>query len=260
MAFLQLPTHRLHYRLDGTEGRPWLTFCNSLGTDLHMWDVQLEALAPHYRILRYDRRGHGYSESPPGPYSVADLGQDVIALWDALQIARSDFCGLSIGGLTGQWLGLNVPQRLRRLVVCATAQKIGSADTWATRIEQVRHDGLPVLIDATLQRWFTPHFALSHAQRLDMIAAAFVSTSPDGYIACCQAVADTDFRGALEALEVPLLAIAGDDDPICPPTDLRDIAYAVPDGQYAQVPGRHICNLESPAAFNDVLLGFLQAE
>lgn len=172
MAYLRLPTHRLHYRLDGTEGRPWLTFCNSLGTDLHLWDVQIEAFAPHYRILRYDRRGHGDSETPPGPYSVADLGQDVLALWDALEIAQSDFCGLSIGGLTGQWLGLHVPHRLRRLVVCATAKKIGSAATWESRIEQVRSEGLPVLIDATLQRWFTPEFAISHAQRLDMIAAA----------------------------------------------------------------------------------------
>lgn len=127
MTHLQLPTHRLHYRLDGTEGRPWLTFCNSLGTDLQMWDMQIAAFAPHYRILRYDRRGHGDSDTPPGPYSVADLGQDVLALWDALQIDQSDFCGVSIGGLTGQWLGLHAPQRLRRLVVCATAQRSAAA-------------------------------------------------------------------------------------------------------------------------------------
>ncbi|NIK44753.1 3-oxoadipate enol-lactonase [Xanthomonas arboricola] len=260
MAYLQLPTHRLHYRLDGTEGRPWLTFCNSLGTDLHMWDVQIAAFAPHYRILRYDRRGHGDSDTPPGPYRVADLGQDVLALWDALQIAQSDFCGLSIGGLTGQWLGLHAPQRLRRLAVCATAQKIGSSESWNARIEQVRSEGLPGLVDATLQRWFTPPFAISHAQRLDMIVAAFVSTSPQGYIACCQAVADADFRGALDTLELPLLALAGDDDPVCPPADLREIAYAAPHGHYAQVPGRHICNLESPAAFNHSVLGFLQAD
>lgn len=225
-----------------------------------MWDAQIAAFAPYYRILRYDRRGHGDSDTPPGPYRVADLGQDVLALWDALQIAQSDFCGLSIGGLTGQWLGLHAPQRLRRLVVCATAQKIGSSQSWNARIEQVRSEGLPGLVDATLQRWFTPPFATRHAQRLDMIVAAFVSTSPQGYIACCQAVADADFRGALDTLELPLLALAGDDDPVCPPADLREIAYAAPRGHYAQVPGRHICNLESPAAFNDSVLGFLQAD
>lgn len=260
MAYLQLPTHRLHYRLDGTEGRPWLTFCNSLGTDLQMWDTQIAAFAPHYRILRYDRRGHGGSDTPPGPYSVADLGQDVLALWDALQIDQSDFCGVSIGGLTGQWLGLHAPQRLRRLVVCATAQKIGSSESWNARIAQVRSEGLAVLVDATLQRWFTPPFAISHAQRLEMIVAAFVATSPDGYIACCQAVADADFRGALDTLALPLLAVAGEDDPVCPPNDLREIASAVPHGHYAQVPGRHICNLESPAAFNDTVLRFLRAD
>ncbi|MBG3852060.1 3-oxoadipate enol-lactonase [Xanthomonas sp. WHRI 8391] len=260
MAYLQLPTHRLHYRLDGTEGRPWLTFCNSLGTDLQMWDSQIAAFAPHYRILRYDRRGHGDSDTPPGPYSVGDLGQDVLALWDALQIAQSDFCGVSIGGLTGQWLGLHVPQRLRRLVVCATAQKIGSSESWNARIAQVRSEGLAVLVDATLQRWFTPPFAISHAHRLGMIVAAFVATSPDGYIACCQAVANADFRGALDTLALPLLAVAGEDDPVCPPNDLREIASAAPHGHYAQVPGRHICNLESPAAFNATVLRFLQAD
>ncbi|APP86413.1 3-oxoadipate enol-lactonase [Xanthomonas hortorum pv. vitians] len=260
MAYLQLPTHRLHYRLDGTEGRPWLTFCNSLGTDLQMWDTQIAAFAPHYRILRYDRRGHGDSDTPPGPYSVADLGQDVLALWDALQIDQSDFCGVSIGGLTGQWLGLHAPQRLRRLVVCATAQKIGSSESWNARIAQVRSEGLAVLVDTTLQRWFTPPFAISHAQRLEMIVAAFVGTSPDGYIACCQAVADADFRGALDTLALPLLAVAGEDDPVCTPNDLREIASAAPHGHYAQVPGRHICNLESPAAFNDTVLRFLQAD
>lgn len=259
MPFLDLPSHRLHYRLDGTEGKPWLTFCNSLGTDLHMWDEQIDALAPHYRLLRYDRRGHGASGVPAGPYRVDDLGADVLALWDALRIERSHFCGLSIGGLTGQWLGLHAGARLQRLVVSATAQKIGSADSWRARIAQVRAEGLAALVAATRERWFTAAFAALQPQRLDSIMASFLATAPEGYAACCDAVATADFRGRLGALAVPLLAIAGDEDPVCPPQDLRDIAAAVQHGRAAQVPGRHICNVESAQAFNHHLLEFLQA-
>src|SRR3546814_6307581 len=113
MAFLDLPTHRLHYRVDGDSG-PWLTFCNSLGTDLHMWDRQAEALSGKFRVLRYDRRGHGESTAAPAPYSLADLGGDVLALLDALRIERTHFCGLSIGGLVGQWLGVHAGERLDR--------------------------------------------------------------------------------------------------------------------------------------------------
>ncbi|MFC6840666.1 3-oxoadipate enol-lactonase [Xanthomonas theicola] len=259
MPFLDLPTHRVHYRLDGAEGKPWLTFCNSLGADLHMWDEQVQALAPHVRLLRYDRRGHGESGMPAGPYRVDDLGADVLALWEALGVARSHFCGLSIGGLTGQWLGVHAGARLDRLVVSATAQKIGSAERWQARIAQVQAEGLTAPAEATVQRWFTSGFAERHPQRLDIIVAEFVSTAPDGYVACCQAVAAADFRGRLGALAAPLLAIAGEDDPVCAPGELRDIAYAVEDGQYVHVPGRHICNVESAQAFNRHLLGFLQA-
>lgn len=257
MSFLDLPRHRVHYRLDGREGQPWLTFCNSLGTDLHMWDEQIEALAPHYRILRYDRRGHGDSGTPAGPYRIEDLGGDVLAIWDALGIERSHFCGLSIGGLTGQWLGLHAAERLDRLVLAATAQKIGTEASWQARIEQVRSQGLTALVEATVARWFTPAFVALHPQRMDIIAAEFVSTSPEGYIACCEAVASADFRGELGTITAPLLAIAGDDDPVCPPSDLRELATATPHGSYIQVTGRHICNIESAQVFNRALMDFL---
>ncbi|MFT4248785.1 MAG: 3-oxoadipate enol-lactonase [Pseudomonas sp.] len=259
MPFADLSTHRLHYRIEGREDALWLTFCNSLGTDLHMWDPQVDALAAHFRILRYDRRGHGQSDTPPGLYEVADLGRDVLALWDALGIERSHFCGLSIGGLTGQWLGLNATARLQRLVVCATAAKIGSAESWTQRIEQVRRDGLTALAEGTVQRWFTPAFVAAHPLVIDEIVTGFLETSREGYIGCCNAVAQADFRGALAGIAVPLLAIAGDDDPVCAPHELQYIVNEVADGRFAQVPGRHICNLESPPQFSALLLDFLRA-
>lgn len=259
MPFIDLPSHRLHYRIEGAEGKPWLTFCNSLGTDLHMWGPQVEALASDYRILRYDRRGHGESSAPPPPYSIEALAGDVVALWDALEIEQSHFCGLSIGGLTGQWLGLYESSRVAKLVVCATSAKIGSAESWQQRIEQVHTGGLEALADATVQRWFTPAFASAHPGVIEGIVRSFVASSDVGYAGCCAAVAGADFRDALGAIETPLLAIAGDDDPVCPPADLRRIAEGVSNGRYAEVPGRHICNMESAAAFNTVLTGFLQA-
>lgn len=259
MPFLDLPTHRLHYRIDGSEGAPWLTFCNSLGTDLSMWDGQVAELSGDYRILRYDRRGHGRSTAADGLYSIDQLGGDVVALWDALKIERTHFCGLSIGGLTGQWLGLNAADRLDKLVVCATAAKIGTAQSWAERIALVQDKGLKALAEGTVARWFTEHFTDSHEEQVKAIIDVFLATTPAGYAGCCNAVANADFRDDLDRIGVPLLAVAGDDDPVCPPADLQHIAGSVADGRFLQVPGRHICNVESAADFTAALGDFLRA-
>ncbi|AHY59326.1 3-oxoadipate enol-lactonase [Stenotrophomonas rhizophila] len=253
MDFLELDAHRLHYRIDGPDDAPWLTFCNSLGTDLHMWDPQMAALSGRFRILRYDRRGHGHSSAPPGLYSVADLGADVLALWDHLGVARSHFCGLSIGGLTGQWLGVHAGTRLHTLTVAATAAKIGTAESWETRIAQVRAQGLLPLREGTAERWFTPAFVAAQPAQVEDILQRFVTTSVAGYVGCCHAVATADFRDQLAQIGVPTLAIAGDDDPVCPPADLQAIARGVAHGHAVAVPGRHICNIESADAFTAAL-------
>lgn len=256
MPFLELPTHRLHYRIDGDAG-PWLLFCNSLGTDLHMWDAQVPALAERFRVLRYDRRGHGRSTAPPAPYALADLAGDTLALLDALGIARAHFCGLSIGGLVGQWLGVHAGHRLDRLVVCATAAKIGSTEGWSARIAQVRAGGLAPLAAATAERWFTPRFNAGQAAEVARVLEAFVAVSADAYNGCCAALAGADLRADLARIAMPLLAIAGDDDPVCTPADLQAIADAVVDGRHLVLPGRHILNIESADAFNRALLQFL---
>lgn len=259
MPFLDLPTHRLHYRIDGSEGAPWLTFSNSLGTDLGMWDLQVQALSSRFRVLRYDVRGHGLSGAPAGPYGIDQLGGDVLALWDALEVQRSHVCGLSIGGLTGQWLALEAPARVDRLALCATAAKIGTTESWDARIAQVRQAGLAPLAEGTAQRWFTPAFVQAHAAAVDAILAVFLATDPQGYAGCCHAVGTADFRDRLGAIANPVLALAGDDDPVCPPADLQALADGVGRGRYAQVGGRHICNIESPDDFNRILLDFLAA-
>lgn len=261
MPDLNLPTHKLHYRIDGGAGnKPWLTFCNSLGADLHMWDAQIAELSDDFRILRYDRRGHGKTGTPRPPYSLADLGGDVIALLDALSIHRTHFCGLSIGGLTGQWLGIHAGARFDRIVVCATAARIGTAESWNARIEDVRENGLESLVPATAERWFTPAFRAAHADVVDAILGSFAATSADGYVGCCAALAGTDLRDRLQQIANPLLAVSGDEDPVCPPADLTAVADAVHDGRHLSLPGRHIVNLEAAARFNTVLRDFLQSE
>lgn len=258
MPFLELESHRLHYRIDGPADAPWLTFCNSLGTDLHMWDRQVDALSATFRILRYDRRGHGQSSAPPGAYSVAALGEDVLALWDHLGVERGHFCGLSIGGLTGQWLGVHAGARLQTLTVAATAAKIGTLESWQARIAQVQRDGLLPLREGTAERWFTPAFAQAQPAVVEDILQGFVATGVTGYIGCCHAVATADFRDQLGHITVPTLAIAGDDDPVCPPADLDVIAQGVADGRSIAVPGRHICNIESADAFTAALAAHLR--
>ncbi|OCO99891.1 MULTISPECIES: 3-oxoadipate enol-lactonase [unclassified Ensifer] len=260
MAYLDLPSHRLHYRIDSAQGAsaPWLLFCNSLGTDLSMWDAQIGELSPHFRVLRYDRRGHGRSTAPPPPYTLADLGHDVIALLDALKIERTHFCGLSIGGLTGQWLGIHAGKRLDKIVLSATAARIGTPEGWATRIEDVRANGLAALTAATAERWFSPQFAVSHREAIDRIFGSFVTTSTEGYIGGCAALADADLREAIAKIANPVLTISGDADPVCPPSDLEKIAASVQRGRHLTLPGRHIVNIESAKAFNAALLEFLR--
>jgi 3-oxoadipate enol-lactonase len=256
MSYLELPTHRLHYRIDGAHG-PWLMFCNSLGTDLNMWDAQVPAFAGEFRVLRYDRRGHGGSSAPPGPYTLAELGNDAIALMDALQIERTHYCGLSIGGLVAQWLALNAPDRIARVAVCASASKIGSREGWNTRIADVLANGLHGLSAATAERWFGADFRQQQPTQVQSILDSFVATSPTGYAGCCAALAEADLRTDIVSNRVPLLAISGDDDPVCPPADLQAIADAG-GGTHVSLLGRHLLNVESAAAFNTVLHQFLQ--
>lgn len=261
MPHLQLPLHQLYYRTDGNTAdgasKPWLMFCNSLGTDLHMWDSQARELCRSYRILRYDRRGHGRSTAPPSPFTLSDLGTDILALLDALEIAKTHFCGLSIGGLTGLWLCLNAPDRFDRVVLCATAAKIGSAEGWNARMSAVRAHGLAGLASATSERWFTPAFAMTEAATVRRVLDAFVATSIEGYLGCCAALADGDLRTQIDRIANPLLAISGEDDSVCPPSDLMAIAAAVQQGRHVSLPGRHIVNVESQAGFNTVLSNFL---
>ncbi|MBC3302374.1 3-oxoadipate enol-lactonase [Pseudomonas sp. SWRI18] len=262
MAFVQLAEGELHYQLDGPVEAPVLVLSNSLGTDLHMWDIQIPAFTRHFRVLRLDTRGHGKSLITPGPYSIEQLGRDVIALLDALGIARAHFCGLSMGGLIGQWLGINAGQRLHRLVVCNTAARIGTPEVWNPRIETVLRDGAAAMValrDASIARWFTADFAAANPHQAKLITDMLAATSPEGYAANCAAVRDADLRDQLASIKVPTLVIAGTEDAVTPPAGGHFIQNHVKGAEYAEFYAAHLSNVQAGAAFSDRVLEFLLA-
>lgn len=255
--FLELASHRMHYCVDGPSDAPAIVFCNSLGTDLAMWDPQVAALADEYRIVRYDRRGHGQSSTSETGFSIADLAQDVIALIDHLNLSRVHFCGLSIGGLVGQHLGIHASNRLYSLSLCATASKIGDYDSWTQRAALIRKEGMAPLLEATAGRWFNDSFIEQQAETVKQILDTFAKTLPEGYAQCCEALAQADFSDDIRRITVPTLCIAGEQDPVCTPDDLKRLAQGVQAGSQLSIHGKHICNMESPDAFNQAFRSFL---
>lgn len=260
MAQLRLAEGELDYTLQGPAGKPVLVLSNSLGTDRHMWDSQMAAFTEHFQVLRYDTRGHGQSLVSPGTYSIEQLGGDVLALLDALQLDKVHFCGLSMGGLIGQWLGINAGERLHKLVICNTAAKIGTQDVWNPRIEMVLGQGEQAMValrDASIARWFTPAFAEANPSETRRVTDMLAATSPQGYAANCAAVRDADFREQLGAIKVPLLVIAGTEDAVTTPADARFIQSQVAGAEYAEFAAAHLSNVEVGAPFGDRVIEFL---
>ncbi len=257
MAHLQLADTRIHYQLSGDSRLPVLLLSHSLGVNLEMWQPQLAALETRFQLLRCDTRGHGQSSIPSGPVTVAQLGADVLALLDALGIAQASFCGLSMGGAIGQWLGIHAPQRLHKLILASTATRFGTPEVWNTRIDLVTREGLAPVIPGTLDRWFTPDFQQSHPEAIAHIRAQLQATSVAGYTACCAAVRDTDFRATIGSICVPTLVIAGTFDPVTPPVEAHSLVAQIPGAQRVELPAAHLCSVQAATQFNAALLGFL---
>lgn len=247
----------LNYRFDGPEDAPVLILSNSLGTDLGMWEPQMPMLVQRYRVLRYDTRGHGASGLSPTPYQVDRLGKDVLNLMDSQNIQKALFCGLSMGGMTGMWLGVNAPQRFTRLALCNTAARIGTAEVWNSRIAAVEQGGVAAVVPGVIQRWFTEGFVKSHPAEVERIAAMLLATAPAGYNAACAAVRDMDQRGSIAAIRLPTLVIAGTHDLSTPPQDGKFVAETIPGARYVEFSAAHLSNVEAAADFTKTLTGFL---
>ncbi len=257
MPFAQGQGARIHYEIEGPEDGPVLLLSNSLGTDLGMWSPQMPSLAARYRVLRYDSRGHGRSEAPEGPYTIDMLGQDAVAVLDAAGVERALFCGLSKGGMVGQWLGVNAPDRVGRLVLANTAAFIGAPEVWNQRIETVRAQGMAAIVPGVIDRWFTKPFQERAPDSVARIRDMLLATDPGGYAACCAAVRDMDQRQAISAIRVPTLVIAGRHDLATSPEQGRLIADTVPGARFLELDAAHLSNIEAEAAFTHALLDFL---
>jgi 3-oxoadipate enol-lactonase len=257
MAQIETADVTLHSDLSGKDGAPVLMFSNSLGTNLAMWDLQLASFEKHYRVLRYDMRGHGASSVPAGPYRIDQLGGDVLALLDALEIEKANFCGLSVGGLIGQWLGIHAASRLTTLTLCNTAAKIGTPDTWNQRIEDVTKGGLRAIAGKGMERWFTAPFLESDSPLVSQMRRTLIDTPPAGYIASCAAIRDTDLRNEIATIKAPTCIIAGESDPVTTVADAEFIASQIADSKLVTLPAAHISNVEAATHFNEALQNFL---
>jgi 3-oxoadipate enol-lactonase len=254
---VQLDGYSLRVRIDGAEGAPWLVLSNSLGATLEMWEPQIAALSERYRVLRYDTRGHGQSSAPARPWTLADLGLDVVALLDAIGVGRAHFCGLSMGGATGMWLAIHARARVDRLVLSNTTPWLGPPETMNARIAQVLRDGMQPLVDGILERWFTPEFRACDAATVAAIRQVLLATPVEGYAGCCEALRDMDQRDDLPRITAPTLVIAGTHDPSPTPAAARQWAATIPQARFVELPAAHLSNLGATAAFNALLLQFL---
>ncbi|VVE49417.1 3-oxoadipate enol-lactonase [Pandoraea pneumonica] len=248
----------LRVAIDGADHAPALVLSNSLGTTLEMWAPQVSALARDFRVIRYDTRGHGGSSVTPGPYNIAQLGRDVVALLDALGIARASLAGVSMGGMTGMWLGIHAPERLDRLAIVCSSAHIGGEDGWNTRIRAVQADGMGAVTDAVVSRWFTPSYPQREPATVDGMKAMFRSLSPEGYAAACGAVRDMNQLDEIAAIKAPTLVITGSEDMATPPAMSTAIVERIAGAQQVIVPGAHLSNIECAQAVTTALSSFLR--
>jgi len=260
MAFLKLNDAQLFYQWDGPEHAPALVFSNSLGTTHRMWDPQLEPFTRHFRVLRYDGRGHGQSSATPGPYSIEQLAGDVLRLLDTLKLERIYFCGLSMGGMIGMHLGAAHASRVHKIVLCNTAAKIGTPDVWNARITAVQAGGMKAVAGAVIDRWLTAAFRATHPGETTQVLSMLEGCDPAGYAASCCAVRDADFRQKLGGIHVPTQIIAGTHDPATPPADGRALSELIPGAKYTELPAAHLSNIEAREEFNREVLAFLKSQ
>jgi 3-oxoadipate enol-lactonase len=246
------------HTVTGPEDAPVLVLSNSLGATLNMWDPQAAQLAEHFRLVRYDTRGHGSSETPPGPYYLDDVGNDVVELLDHLDVARAHVAGLSLGGMTAMWLGINAPERVDKLVLLCTSPQLGPREGWVERADTVRKKGTEAIVDATMERWFTADYRAGND--VSAIREMFVGIDGEGYANCCSVIEHMDLVPNLDGINARTLVIAGAQDPATPPEPhARRIVEGIPGSRLEIVdPGAHLINVERPDAVTDLLLEHLR--
>jgi len=258
MPFIQVPGARCYYRLEGADGRPVVMLAHSLGVDHGLWDALAADLLPHVQVLRYDTRGHGATDAPAGDYTVEQLARDALALADALGIRTFAFCGLSLGGMIGQWLGANAADRVTHLVLANTSARVSDPQSMEDRRRTVLEKGMAAIVDTVMGRFFSPRMLESGAPAVGSTRRTFLATSAVGYAGCCAAIRDLDHRSVLARIRVPTLVISGDLDVSMPwEQHGRLLAESIPGARSVRLPAAHLSNLERPRSFNAAALDFL---
>ena len=247
----------LNVSVEGRQSGETVMLSNSLGTTMAMWEPQMQALTQVFRVIRYDRRGHGKSGVPPGPYSMERFGRDVLAILDDLNIDKVHWCGLSMGGMVGQWLGANAPERLGRIILANTACYYPDPANWLKRIEQVKEGGIAAIADAVIAVWLTADFREREPQVAANLKAMLLASPVAGYMACCDALSRLDQRELLPKISNPTLVIAGRHDNATPIAAGEMIRKAIPDASMTILDAAHISNVEQSHAFTDAVIGFL---
>ncbi len=247
----------LNYQTFGDKSKPALLFSNSLGTSYQMWQPQIDALQDDYFIICYDTRGHGNSSAPKGPYTLDQLGQDVIDLLNYLNIDKTFFCGISMGGMTGQWLAIHHPNRFYHLMLCNTAAKLGAETAWRERAKLVREQGLEPIASTAASRWFTMGFIDNYPDAVKQLSAKLATGSAEGYASCCEALATADTREQLKDIRVPVTVVAGKEDPITTVADGQYMVDHIPNATLATIDASHISNIEQPEVFNQYVKQYL---
>jgi 3-oxoadipate enol-lactonase len=248
----------VHHAFEGAPSAGVVVLSNSLGTAMRMWQPQAEALARSHRVLRYDLRGHGRSPVPSPPYTLADLGADLIELLDRNDIARASLCGVSLGGMVSMWVAAHAPERVDRLALVSTSALLGPPEAWSARAAAVLEGGMAAVTETVLTHWFTPGFVASDPDVVAGVRAQLLSTPPEGYAACCGVVGSMDLRADLGRIRAPALVVSAAQDPSTPPEHGRLIAAGIPGARFVELAhGAHLVNLETPDVVRGLLLEHL---
>jgi 3-oxoadipate enol-lactonase len=250
---------RLHYELSGEPRKAVLVLVNSLGSTLNMWDKVMPALERRYRVLRFDMRGHGQSNVAPKPFTIEQLGRDVLRLMDEVGSDRASVCGLSLGGVIALWLGIHAPERAPRLILANTAAHIGRREMWEQRIAMARDSGMSPLAELMPQRWFTSDYRAHHPEEMDRIREMIAAADPNGYAACCAVLRDTDLRDEVGAVKAACLVITGTHDPATPPSDGRALHAAIRNSGYVELDASHLSAWERAEEFAEAVVKHLSA-
>jgi 3-oxoadipate enol-lactonase len=242
---------------DGMIGAPTLMFSNSLGTDTSMWNAQVAYFARSFHVVRYDNRGHGGSSAPEGPYALEDLALDAVAVMDFLERRRVHWCGLSLGGMVGQWLAANAPERISGLVLANTGEHFAGATFWSERISAALEGGMQPLASPTLTRWLSKQFVASRPELVAPLQQAFLAVSPEGYAGCCAAIRDADLRTSNAGIQKKCLLIAGDHDVATPISMMKELQERIAHSELEILNSGHLSNIEQPDRFNAIVANYL---